>query len=207
MQIKIFNNYHNDENTYLLYENGTGVIIDPGNSDIEIADFAKENNIEIKYILLTHCHYDHIEFLEKLREKTSAKLVCGEKCAENVVNPRMNLSIFGLGYELSPKAPEIILADGEVFNAGSMEIKCVYTPGHTNCSVCYISDEKIFSGDTLFLRNCGRWDLPTGDEATLVKSIREKLYAFDDAMGVYPGHGRETTIGYEKQFNMFVPEK
>lgn len=207
MQIKIFNNYHNDENTYLLYENGTGVVIDPGNSDIEIAGFAKENNIEIKYILLTHCHYDHIEFLEKLREKTSAKLVCGDKCAENVVNPRMNLSIFGLGYELSPKAPEIILADGEVFNAGSMEIKCVYTPGHTNCSVCYISDEKIFSGDTLFLRNCGRWDLPTGDEATLVKSIREKLYAFDDAMGVYPGHGRETTIGYEKQFNMFVPEK
>ena len=207
MQIKIFNNYHNDENTYLLYENGTGVVIDPGNSDIEITDFAKENNIEIKYILLTHCHYDHIEFLEKLRERTGAVLVCGDKCAENVVNPRMNLSIFGLGYELSPKAPEIILADGEVLNAGSMEIKCVYTPGHTNCSVCYISDEKIFSGDTLFLRNCGRWDLPTGDEATLVKSIRETLYAFDDAMGVYPGHGRETTIGYEKQFNMFVKEK
>ena len=207
MQIKIFNNYHNDENTYLLYENGTGVVIDPGNSDIEIAGFAKENNIEIKYILLTHCHYDHIEFLEKLREKSSAKIVCGEKCAENVVNPRMNLSIFGLGYELSPKAPDIILADGEVFNAGSMEIKCVYTPGHTNCSVCYILDEKIFSGDTLFLRNCGRWDLPTGDEATLVKSIREKLYALDDAMGVYPGHGRETTIGYEKQFNMFIKEK
>ena len=68
MQIKIFNNYHNDENTYLLYESGTGVVIDPGNSDIEIAEFAKENTIEIKYILLTHCHYDHIEFLEKLRE-------------------------------------------------------------------------------------------------------------------------------------------
>ena len=206
MGLKIFNNYHNDENTYLLYENGTGVVIDPGNSDIEIAEFAEENNIEIKYILLTHCHYDHIEFLEKLRERTSAKLVCGEKCAENVVNPRMNLSIFGLGYELSPKAPEIVLADGEVFNAGSMEIKCVYTPGHTSCSVCYITDEKIFSGDTLFLRNCGRWDLPTGDEAALFKSIREIIYAFDDSMGVYPGHGRETTIGYEKQFNMFVKE-
>ena len=207
MQIKIFNNYHNDENTYLIYENGTGVVIDPGNSDIEIAGFAKENNIEIKYILLTHCHYDHIEFLEKLRERTLAKLVCGDNCAVNVVNPRMNLSIFGLGYELSPKNPEIILADGEVFDADSMKIKCIYTPGHTNCSVCYIIENKIFAGDTLFLRNCGRWDLPTGDEATLIKSIREKLYTLDDAMAVYPGHGRETTIGYEKQFNMFVPEK
>ena len=207
MQIKIFNNYHNDENTYLLYKNGTGVVIDPGNSETDIISFANENGIDIKYIMLTHCHYDHIEFLEPLRKKTGAKLISGDNCAANVVNPRMNLSIFGLGYELSPQKPEIILSDGEVFNADGMEFKCIYTPGHTNCSVCYIIENRIFAGDTLFLRSCGRWDLPTGDENTIVKSIREKLYTLDDTMAVYPGHGRETTIGYEKQFNMFVSEK
>ena len=80
----------------------------------------------------------------------------------------------------------------------------MYTPGHTNCGVCYLMGNHIFVGDTLFLRNCGRWDLPTGDEMTLRKSIKEKLYTLPDDITVHCGHGSDTAIGYEKKFNFYV---
>ncbi len=204
MKIKIINSYKTDENTYIVYNNCKGFVIDPGNSDEEIINLCKNFNIKIDKIILTHCHYDHIEFLEKLREKTGAELVCSKKCSDNIKNPRINLSIFGLSEEISAKEAEIIINDGETIKIGDMEIKCIYTPGHSNCSACFVVEDNVFSGDTLFLRNCGRWDLPTGDEETLIKSIKEKLYTLDENYNVYPGHGNKTTIGYEKKYNLYV---
>lgn len=206
MRIKKLSSLITDENTYIVYDENTknGLVIDPGYSTDGILKSANENNIKINYIFITHCHYDHIEFMEELRQKTGAPLVSGDKASINITDPAINHSYSGLGYDISAKKSDIILDDGEKFDADGIIVKCVYTPGHTNCSVCYIIKNHIFSGDTLFLRSIGRSDLPTGNAEELEKSIKEKLYAFDDNMIVNPGHGDNTSIGYEKKFNLFI---
>ena len=204
MDIKILNNYYNDQNTYLIYQNGIGAVIDVGYNESEIIKEAEKLGVEIKYILLTHCHYDHIEFMEELREKNGAKLVSSELTSDNIQNPDINLSLAGLGRKIYAKKSEITLADGEVINIGDMEVKCIHTPGHTNGGVCFLVEDNLFAGDTLFLRSCGRWDLPTGDEHILAESIKNKLYTLNEGITVYPGHGKSTTIGYEKKFNMII---
>lgn len=206
MKIKKLSNYMNDENTYIVYDENTnnGFVIDPGYKADGILKSANDDNIKIKYIFITHCHYDHISDMEQLREKTGALLVSGDKASINITDPAINLSYSGLGYNLSARKSDIVLKDGEEFEIDSMKIKCIYTPGHTNCCVCYLLDNHIFAGDTLFLRSCGRHDLPTGDWDILKKSITEKLYTLDENIIVHPGHGDDTTIGYEKKFNLYI---
>lgn len=205
MKIKKLNNYMTDENTYIVYNENTknGFIIDPGCDGI--LKSAAADNIKITHILITHCHYDHIEFMEKIREITGAVLVSGDKASINITDPAINLSYSGLGYDLSAERSDIILKDGEEIDINGINVKCIYTPGHTNCSVCYIADNSIFTGDTLFLRSVGRSDLPTGNAAVLEKSVKEKIYSLNN-MTVYPGHGRETSIDYEKKFNFFIKD-
>ena len=206
MKIETLTNYMTDENTYLIYNDGKAVVIDPGNSADEIIKTAEKLGVKIEYVFITHCHYDHIEFLEELREKTGAKLVSGDKGAENVTNPDVNLSLYGLGHEIIAKKSEIILADNEEKDFCGINFKCIYTPGHTSCGVCYLAQNCLFAGDTLFLRSVGRTDLPTGDASTLVDSIKTRIYTLDDDINVYSGHGKPTTIGYEKKYNFFVKE-
>lgn len=209
MKIKTVNNYMTDENCYIVYDENSknGLVIDPGYKCEGIIKAAEDEGVSIKYVLITHCHYDHISDMEQLRQKTGALLVSGDKASINITDPYINLSSSGLGYVLSAKKTDKVLKDNEEMLLDSIKIKCIYTPGHTNCGVCYlINDKKIFVGDTLFLRNVGRWDLPTGDEATLVNSIRTRLYTLDDDIDVFCGHGDVTKIGYEKKYNMYVKE-
>ena len=204
MNIKTLTNYMTDENTYLIHNDSGAVVVDPGNSADEIIKAAEELGVKIEYVFITHCHYDHIEFLEELREKTGAKLVSGDKGAENVTNPNVNLSLHGLGREIFAKKSEIIMADNEEKDFCGINFKCIYTPGHTSCGVCYLAENNLFAGDTLFLRSVGRTDLPTGDADTLINSITTRLYTLDDDIKVFSGHGNPTTIGYEKKYNFFV---
>ena len=204
MNIEILNNYLTDENCYLVYNNGLCIVIDPGISSDLIIKKANELNVVIEYVFITHCHYDHIEYLEDLRQKTGAKLVTSKNGADNIKNVNINLSAAALGKSIISKDAEIILNDNETRSFCGMEVLCLYTPGHTNCGVCYVIENSVFAGDTLFLRNVGRSDLPTGDGNVLYKSIKEKLYTLDDDYKVYCGHGNSTTIGYEKKFNFYV---
>ena len=206
MKFEKLQNYRTGENTYVVYNENTlnGFIIDPAYGTDKIIDFIKEKDINLKYIFITHCHYDHIENMEELREKLSLKLVCGDKADINITDSDINLSFAGLGYEISAKKSDVILKDGENINIDGMTVKCIYTPGHTNCSVCYLTDNHMFCGDTLFLRNCGRFDLPTGNEEALIKSVKEKIYTLDENIILHPGHGEDTSIGYEKRFNFYI---
>ena len=206
MKIQRLNNYYTDENTYLVYDGNTAFVIDPGYKTDGILKAAADVKTTIQYILITHCHYDHIEFMEDLREKTNAKLVSGDKTSINITDPDINLTLAGLGKAVSAKKSDIILKDGETLPVGNMQVKCIYTPGHTNCGTCYLIENHLFSGDTLFLRNCGRWDLPTGDEETLIRSVKNKIYTLDDEIIIHPGHGEQTTVGYEKKFNLYIKE-
>ena len=131
-------------------------------------------------------------------------MVTSKNGADNIKNVNINLSAAALGKSIISKDAEIILNDNEKRSFCGMDVLCLYTPGHTNCGVCYVIENSVFVGDTLFLRNVGRCDLPTGDGNVLYKSIKEKLYTLDDDYKVYCGHGNPTTIGYEKKFNFYV---
>lgn len=194
------------ENTYLIYDEDTlnGVIIDPGCEIDKISKMIEYNNVSVKYIFVTHCHYDHIKSIIELKEKTGALIVSGDKGALNLGNPAINLTKHGLGYEIKDIKPDVILNDGEILDLDSLKFKCIYTPGHTSCGVCYLIENELFCGDTLFLRNCGRCDLPTGDFKTLENSIKNKLYILPDEIIIHSGHGNDSTIGYEKKFNFYV---
>ena len=200
--------FHNEtgENTWLVFDETTknGVIIDPGCKIENIEKMIDENGVRVLYILLTHCHFDHIMSLIPLKEKTGAKIVCGARGSINLGDSNINLTLHCLGYEIKDIHADIILKDGEHLTLDGLDIECIYTPGHTSCGVCYLIGKELFAGDTLFLRSCGRWDLPTGDMDVLFSSIKEKLYTLPDDTVVHSGHGHDSNIGYEKKFNFCV---
>lgn len=203
VNIKKIISFEMDQNCFLVYngENMEGFLIDPGVDTFKILKEVENTGVCVKYILLTHCHYDHIYSVNELRG--GRKLVCGRNCAENIKNSSKSLS-YVTGNEFLIDTPDIIISDNEEIILSGIKIKAIETPGHTNCSVCYLTGNTLFSGDTLFKRNVGRWDLPTGDEETLKKSIKQKLYTLPDDTVVMCGHGSDTTIGYEKNYNFFV---
>ncbi len=199
MEIKKIVSLDMDQNCYLIEENGFGILIDPGLDSEKI--LKETENVKVNYILLTHCHFDHLYSLNKI--KGSKKVVGTKNCSLNMIRPEISLC----GVESLPKAScDIEMEDCEEIDFDGINVKCIKTPGHTNGSCCYLIEDKLFSGDTLFCRNIGRCDLPTGDYQEIENSIRNKLYKLDDEIVVYPGHGVETKIGFEKKFNAFFTE-
>ncbi len=207
MKVQLIFKYENAENTYVVYDENTrdAVIIDPGADADDILSFCKRKRLKVYYVLITHCHYDHILSLEEVLEKTQAKLAAGKYGSRNVGNPDINLTDQGLWKPIQGITADVVVEDGGILRAGALSFKCIYTPGHTNCGVCWLIEDKLFAGDTLFRQNVGRWDLPTGNYEELKRSLREKIYTLDDSIKVFPGHGGDTTIGYEKRFNLSIP--
>lgn len=204
MNIERIVSYSNSENCYIVYdEDKNGVIIDPGCEAEEIIEYLNELGVIAKAIFLTHCHYDHITGLEDLRKILGLKVYSSFECNQNIQNPAVNYSLFN-EKQIKAMPSEEILNDNSTVKIGNLEIKAIKTPGHTNGSMCFLIGEDLFSGDTLFLRSVGRWDLPKGDENSLKKSIIEKLYKLDDDIIVHPGHGNDTKIYYEKRYNTYV---
>jgi len=185
-------------------ESKEAVVIDPGDRAEKIYSYLKENDLVCKRILLTHGHFDHITAAESLKSLTGADIYAHESEAELLKDPNLNAST-QMGRKVSLK-PDYFLKDGEKFEAAGLFWKVLYTPGHTEGGACYYLEEEavVFSGDTLFYESIGRTDLPTGDYQRLIESIRNRLFVLSDETEVYPGHGRPTTIGHEKQYNPFL---
>lgn len=198
MEIIKIKNSMTDQNCYLLKKDSFGILIDPGAKPEDI--LSKISGLKIEYILLTHCHFDHIEYLEEIKNITGAKVIGSKNLNKNIKDSFINVSAM-FGSEKVFNDADITLDDCEILNTNIGEIKCIYTPGHTDCSVCYMIDNNLFSGDTLFSGSVGRWDLATANVNDLVYSIKKVLYKLDDNLKVFPGHGPDTTIGYEKKFN------
>lgn len=204
MQIERIVSFSNSENCYLVFdEEKNGIIIDPGSEAEEIEALINELGVKVSDILLTHCHYDHIWGLKELKKKLNAKVSSSFECNQNIQNPNVNMSFFQERV-LKEEPSDNILTDGAILSVGNLKIKAIHTPGHTNGGMCFLIEDHLFSGDTLFLRSIGRCDLPKGDEEALKKSIKEKLYTLDDDIIVHPGHGNDTKIYYEKRYNMYV---
>lgn len=194
------------ENTYLINDEATGfkAIIDPGYYGADIASDIGDKNT-LKYVLLTHCHFDHFSCAEKyLEEYKDAVLVASD--AERFLLGKVlgqEYAYYGAAGLKCPE-PEIYVADNEKLMLGETEIEFIFTPGHTEGGMCILGDEKLFSGDTLFRLSVGNTSFETGNWNQLVKSINERLYVLDEDITVFPGHGDATTIGYEKRANPFV---
>ncbi|MCR4845481.1 MAG: MBL fold metallo-hydrolase [Eubacterium sp.] len=156
-------------------------------------------------ILLTHAHFDHIDAVDMIRsEFPDIEVIIGKNDEELMGNPNLNLSMAFMGDPVSVKADKTV-NDGEVINLIGIRIECIEVPGHTKGGMCYYMPElsALFDGDTLFHGSVGRSDFPTGDSQLLLDSIRGKLFTLPDETKVFPGHDSETTIGWEKENNMF----
>ena len=180
-------------------------IVDPATCPPEFVSYIKNAGLTVKAVLLTHGHFDHIMGLDALLKEFSVPVYAHEAEREVLESEQLNSSASMLGQPYSFSGADYVTNRQELRIAG-FEILVICTPGHTIGGCCYyIEKEKaLFSGDTLFCASVGRTDLPTGDGAQIVRSIREKLFVLPDETKVYPGHMEETTIGYEKKYNPFI---
>jgi glyoxylase-like metal-dependent hydrolase (beta-lactamase superfamily II) len=196
-----------EANCYILWDSSdlSAVVVDPGHDGEVIEKEVKKQGLEVKYIINTHGHFDHIGAAGYLRERLGVKLAIHTKDVPLLEAATVQGSYFNV--ETPPqRAPEVFLEDGTLIEAGSLSIKVLHTPGHTEGGVClYVEDEGVlFTGDTLFAGSVGRTDLPGGSFETLMNSIREKILPLGDSVRVFPGHGPETTVGEEKSLNPFI---
>ena len=190
-----------ENNMYLILDeiSKKGVLIDATIALPEIIQEAKGYDIE--YILLTHGHFDHILGLNELKKELGAKAVINK----NDVIVSDNINEFTRMFDLPDSTPpsyEMFADDDDEITSGNLRFKVITTPGHTEGSVCYLIDDKLFSGDTLFMESVGRTDLFGGNYKKLTESIKNKLFKLDDNIEVYPGHGEQTTIKHEKKYNI-----
>ena len=190
-------------NTYVVYgENGEGIIVDPAAESEIIKIKVTELKLNIKAILLTHGHFDHIGALAEVKEMYGADVYAGEREKEILENSGKNLSEY-FDRPFTEKA-DIYVKDGDIIKAAGFDIRVIETPGHTIGSVCYLvsmdNEQALISGDTLFAGSHGRYDFPTGSYSQIMSSIKEKLLILDDSLCVYPGHNEDTTIGEEKAY-------
>ncbi|MGL4606870.1 MAG: MBL fold metallo-hydrolase [Eubacteriaceae bacterium] len=192
-------------NCYIIWDCDTleAAVIDPGFEDERIFDCIESNNLKVKYILLTHGHFDHLGGVDRVKERTHGKILIHENDGDCLPKPERNLSVLA-GLELKVTPADGFLFDGETLKLGSREIKVIHTPGHSAGGVCFLVEDQLISGDTLFYSSIGRTDFADGDLKEIIKSIRDKIIVLGDEIQVYPGHGENTTIGYERLNNPFL---
>lgn len=201
MIIKTFISGPIDANNYLLIDGNEAVLIDCSDVKQEILN-ELEGKI-LKYILLTHGHFDHVLGVNGMREKTGAKVLINKNDIPRMEESAQIMQTFGVPNVDTPQVDGFV-NDGDELFFGNTKIKVIATPGHTQGCVCYMIDGKLFSGDTLFRNSVGRCDLPGGDFSKLKNSVQDILFKLDESTIVYPGHGPETSIGYEKQYNEII---
>lgn len=187
-------------NCYTVSGESFAFVVDPAIYSQDLENFAKQNkDKKYKYILLTHCHFDHIGGVESLKKIFGGRIVISKNDAVGLSDPDINLSAI-MAREKISITPDITISEGDVLETGEEPIKVIETPGHTSGGVCYLFSDMMFSGDTLFCGVIGRTDLPTSDIAAMMSSLK-KLYFSDKDYRVLCGHGKTTQLSFEKETN------
>lgn len=199
-----------EENTYIISnDNGECIIIDPGCYDQperdELARIIKDAGWTPTRLINTHCHIDHILGNAFVANTYNIGLEIHQGELPVLQSGNAVAGMYGVPYQTSP-TPVSFLDETTELIFGGVQVKILFTPGHSPASICFYNatDGWLVGGDVLFHESIGRTDLPGGDHATLINSIRTKLFPLPDEIIVYPGHGLQTTIGYEKMFNPFL---
>ena len=212
MYVKIFEFNPVSEHTYVLYDDTKEcVIIDPGcfypEEEKQLNDFIKDNDLQVKHIINTHLHFDHVFGVNAVTQKYKLPL---EACKEDeilLVNYKNQLNMFGFPDDGKP-APQIgiYLKEGDQIHFGNQVLDVLFIPGHSPGSIVFYSKDAkmLFVGDVLFQGSIGRTDLIGGNHAQLVSGIVNKLLPLSDDTVVYAGHGPSTTIGAEKRHNPYL---
>lgn len=198
------------ENTYILYdETKECIIIDPGCYDnrerAELAGFIEDNKLKPVKLINTHCHLDHVFGNGFVADTYTLKLEINKQDQPVLDSYLMSAKMYGLNAAPSPQ-PSVFLNEGDTISFGNSILEILFTPGHSPGSITFYNREQqvMIAGDVLFYGSIGRSDLPGGNSATLISSIKNKLFPLGDNYTVYSGHGPSTTIGFERKNNPFL---
>ncbi|CAA9311774.1 MAG: MBL-fold metallo-hydrolase superfamily [uncultured Cytophagales bacterium] len=210
VHIKSFTFNAFSENTYVLYDDTRqGVLIDPGCYDRQeretLAAFISGEKLEIKHLLNTHGHVDHVLGNAWAKRTYGVQLRVHPLDEQTLRSVQVYAPMYGMAaYE--PTEPDGFLEEGDQVTFGDTTLEVLFVPGHAPGHIAFYHAGQAFciGGDVLFQGSIGRYDLPGGNQQTLLRSIREKLLPLGDAVTVYPGHGPATTIGREKKYNPFL---
>jgi glyoxylase-like metal-dependent hydrolase (beta-lactamase superfamily II) len=196
---------HLSANCYVvgLKSGGEGMVIDPGGNEQDIFKAITDSGLEITTIVLTHGHSDHIAALYDIQDRTSAQVSIHIEDADFLEGRSSFSSQFGISYK-TPHPPDRLLREGDVIAIGGLSFTVVHTPGHTPGSICLLGDNMIFTGDTIFRRGIGTTLMPGSSRRQLIESIHNRLMVLPDDTIIYPGHGRETTVGAERRDNPYA---
>lgn len=193
-------------NCYLVGDESTkkALVIDPGENEELILATAKQEELSIELIVLTHGHFDHVSGVAGLKEKLpEVPFLAHEDDMFLIEDSRASAARYGIEATQCP-TPDRFLVPGETLELGALRFEVLHTPGHSPGGVCLLCKDQVFVGDTLFQGSIGRTDFRGGSFETLSESIRSQLYTLPETTMVYPGHGPRTTIGAEKANNAFV---
>lgn len=202
MKIKTYISGPIDANNYLIWDENTkdAVLIDCSDKREDIIKDVNDNGLNVKYILLTHGHFDHILGVNTMAKRLNAKVGIHINDSVMMNSVKEMCQMFGIS-PCEAQKYDFTVKDGDKIQFGTYEIKVIETPGHTKGGVCYLVEDKLFCGDTVFKNSYGRTDLPGGSYDEISNSIKNIIFKLDDNITIYTGHGPFTTVGYEKKFN------
>ncbi|MFH1729884.1 MAG: MBL fold metallo-hydrolase [Pseudomonadota bacterium] len=192
-------------NTYIVndFKTKKAIIIDPGGENELILQYLNENNLQTEFIIATHGHIDHVAGAKELCNELNLPFYLNSLELNNLELSKLVAPKYGyLDFEI----PEVYfdLNENTQLSIGNVAIKIISTPGHTAGGISLLIDEKLFSGDTIFFESIGRCDLPGGHEGTLLKTIQDKIFSLPGEIIIFPGHGQQTSVAYEKESNPYI---
>ena len=193
-------------NCYILGDEETkeAVVIDPGGDENEILEALNHHGLQLKTIIDTHGHFDHVDANQPLKEATGASIAIHEADAAMLAKPSAE-AMFFTGNRLRLSTADILLKEGDILSFGNYRLKVLHTPGHTPGGISLVMEGNtlVYVGDLLFQGSIGRTDFPGGSFEDLINAVKTKIFTLGDNYTVYPGHGPVTTVGQERKYNPF----
>lgn len=212
---KLFHLYTSplNTNTYIVINGDRGFVVDPGGDPEKIRDIFRKERAKLDAVLLTHAHFDHIGGVSQLvkfscqdQELPSDPKVFLHKADRDKISSYKNMG-FAMGVRVEKFLPDILLNGGESLRICGLDVKALHTPGHSKGGACYIVNDRIFVGDTLFFMSYGRYDFYDGSFSELKNSIVNKLFRLKGNYTLLPGHGEPTSLDFERANNPILNDR